>query len=189
MKVLLAVPVGVILSGFLSVASAVDVTFRDETVGSGYGFSAKAPGFAHDSMRYFRKVNGLSVSLDNVIKSGVYIPINTIIDLQNVDNDLYPTDAKYPEGKVAWSIDSPDVYEPTYMFTVFAGGKFYYANERTYQITLTVDGRDYGPVKTDKQSNFSPTYFKKVPFSESSKLTITLSPEPAGEQSPPSREL
>ncbi|WP_257254248.1 MULTISPECIES: hypothetical protein [unclassified Endozoicomonas] len=175
MKVLLVLPVSIFLSSF---ASAADVVFRDETVGIGYGFSAKADGFEYSALTHFRKVSGLSVTLDAVEKSGVYVPINTNISLQNVNDDTHPTDAKYPQGSVGWSLDSPDVYRPTYTFTVFAGGKFYYPDEQSYQISLSVDGREYGPVVTDPQSNWSPTYFNAVPFAESSRLTIVLSPLP-----------
>ncbi|WP_422135874.1 hypothetical protein [Endozoicomonas sp. ALD040] len=175
MKVLLVVPVSIFLSGF---ASAADVVFRDETVGLGYGFSAKADGFAYSGLTHFRKVNGLSVKLDFVEKSGVYIPVNTNIGFQNVNDDAHPTDARYPQGSVGWSIDSSDVYKPTYTFSVFAGGRFYYPDEQPYQVTLSVDGKEYGPVKTDSQSNWSPTYFHNVPFAESSRLTIVLSPLP-----------
>ncbi|WOG28348.1 hypothetical protein [Endozoicomonas sp. 8E] len=175
MKVLLVVPVSIFLSGF---ASAADVVFRDETVGIGYGFSAKADGFEYSALTHFRKVNGLSVTLDSVEKSGVYIPVNTIIGLQNVNDDVHPTDAKHPMGSVGWSLDSPDVYKPTYTFSVFAGGRFYYPDEQPYLITLSVDGREYGPVKTDSQSSWSPTFFNNVPFAESSRLTIVLSPLP-----------
>ncbi|WP_257280795.1 MULTISPECIES: hypothetical protein [unclassified Endozoicomonas] len=176
MKVLLAIPVGLLLSGFLSTTFAAEVTFRDETVGMSYGFSATAPGFEHNALRYFRKVGGLAVTIDSVINSGVYLPVSTNISFQNVNNDLHPTDARYPQGSVGWSFDSPDVYQPTYTFTIFAGGRFYYPNEQPYMITLSVDGRDYGPVKTNEQSNWSPTYFSKVSFSDSSKMIITLSP-------------
>ncbi|WP_422135453.1 hypothetical protein [Endozoicomonas sp. ALD040] len=176
MKVLMAIPVGLLLSGFLSTASAAEVTFRDETVGLGYGFSAVAAGFQHNAFRYFRKVGGLKATLDSFIKSGVYLPISTSISLQNVNNDLHPTDARYPKGTVAWSLDSPDVYKPTYTFSVFAGGIFYYPDEQPYMITLSVDGRDYGPVKTNRESNWSPTRFERVPFSDSSDVVITLSP-------------
>ncbi|WP_448218724.1 hypothetical protein [Endozoicomonas sp. 2B-B] len=175
MKVLLVVPVSILLSGF---ASAADVVFRDETVGLGYGFSAKADGFAYSGLTHFRKVNGLSVKLDFVEKSGVYIPVNTNIGFQNVNDDAHPTDARYPQGSVGWSLDSSDVYKPTYTFSVFAGGRFYYPDEQPYQVTLSVDGKEYGPVKTDSQSNWSPTYFHNVPFAESSRLTIVLSPLP-----------
>ncbi|WP_422472949.1 hypothetical protein [Endozoicomonas sp. ALB032] len=175
MKVLLVVPVSIFLSGF---ASAADVVFRDETVGLGYGFSAKADGFAYSGLTHFRKVNGLSVKLDFVEKSGVYIPVNTNIGFQNVNDDAHPTDARYPQGSVGWSLDSSDVYKPTYTFSVFAGGRFYYPDEQPYQVTLSVDGKEYGPVKTDSQSNWSPTYFHNVPFAESSRLTIVLSPLP-----------
>lgn len=98
MKVLMAIPVGILLSGFLSTASAAEVTFRDETVGLGYGFSAIAAGFQHNAFRYFRKVGGLKAALDSFVKSGVYLPVSTSISLQNVNNDLHPTDARYPQG-------------------------------------------------------------------------------------------
>lgn len=54
-------------------------------------------------------------------------------------------------------------------------------------ITLSVDGRDYGPVKTNKESNWSPTFFSKVPFSDSSDVVITLSP--IAQDEPQSNEL
>ena len=156
---------------------AATIRFDDQTAASSYGFSAKATGFANDALKYFTKVGTHTYTINNVSNQGEEIPNSTNISLQNVNDDSHPTDGKFPAGSIGWSFDGTNVHNPTYTFTVFAGGKYYYPEERSYTITLTVDGKQHPPVKTNTGSDWKPTLFNKVSFNKNSKISVTLAPE------------
>ncbi|CAM3530801.1 hypothetical protein [Parendozoicomonas haliclonae] len=155
---------------------AATLFFDDQTAASSYGFSAKATGFKGDALKYFTKVNGHTYTIGNVSSQGNDIPNSTNISLQNVNDDTHPTMGAFPQGSLGWSFDGSSTANPTYTFTVFAGGKYYYPDERSYSITITVDGKGLGTVNTNTSSDWHPTHFNKIPFNKNSKIDVVLKP-------------
>ena len=163
------------LSGLMVPAAlqAATIHFNDETTG-GYGFSAKAGGFKNNALGNFVKVGHKSFELDSVTKNGHDIPKTTTIALQNADHDRVPTNQAYPAGTFGWSYDGGGLENPTYTFTLFAGGKFWFEGEQCYVLSFSVDnGKSYS-VATNPHTDKNPKLVNRVLFRDSSTVVITL---------------
>ena len=155
---------------------AASLTFDDQTVETGYGFSAKGPGFTSGALTYFTKVDDKIFQIMSIVKSGVRIPINTQVSLQNAENDNLGTPAAFPPGLFGWSSDSKDGEPPTYTFTLSAGGKLYFEKEKPYDLIVKIDGKEIGSARTNIHSNWDPVLLNKIAFSESSEITVIFKP-------------
>ena len=159
---------------FSAQLNAASIFFDDQTAIASYGFSAKAAGFTAGALTYFTKINNKTFDILNTNIAGNYLPVSTNISLQSVNDDTHPTIASFPQGSIGWSFDGDTAARPTYTFTVFAGGMFYYEGEASYQIQLNVDGTQLPPTTTNPSTNWAPSLFHKVPFNKNSKITVII---------------
>ena len=151
--------------------------FDDQTASHSYGFSAKAGAGANgpgiNNLIQFEKINGRIYTINNNPQG---LPDSTNIQLQNVNNDTVPTDGNFPAGSIGWSFDGNSTTTPTYSFTLFAGGKFYYPQEYKYTLIVTVDGKHSCSVTTNPTTNWDGGFVicHKVPFNQSSRIEVIL---------------
>ena len=169
------------ITSLLSFVSApvqgATLTFDDQTASHSYGFSAKAGvggnGPSINDLIKFEKINGRTFTI-NQSRQG--LPYSTNIQLQNVNNDTVPTDGNFPAGSIGWSFDGNSNTTPTYSFTLFAGGKFYYPQEYKYTLTITIDGKHSCTVTTNPTTNWDGGFVicHKLPFNKGSHIQATL---------------
>ena len=173
------------LLSFVATTHGASIHFDDQTASHSYGFSAKAGAGAHgpsiSDLVQFEKISGRSFTINSNPQG---LPDSTNIQLQNVNNDTVPTDGDFPTGSIGWSFDGGTLTSPTYSFTLFAGGKFYYPKEHKYTLTVTIDGKHSCTVTTNPTSNWDGGFVicHKIPFNHGSRIQVTLK---ALEPSPP----
>ncbi len=164
-----------LLGAFFSAQlNAASIFFDDQTAATNYGFSAKADGFEDNSLKHFTKVNDKTFTILNKRVAGHYIPVNVSMSLQSVLDDDHPKKASFPEGSIGWSFDGTNAADPTYTFVVYAGGKYCYVDESSYQIHLSVDGVELHSTTTHPSTNWGRSLFHKVSFNKNSKITVKI---------------
>ena len=151
--------------------SFVDQTVREQT---GYGFSAIAnPTSNVQGLSEYTEVDGNTYTITPDDDGN---PLPTTIHLRNADNDLHPTDYRFPSGTVTWT-QYKQGDNPRYTFTLSAGGRFYNdKNTGPYTISLSIDGKPVCSASTVSDTDQFEVICQNVAFTKDCGLKIELIP-------------